>query len=224
MCFSAIASFTATALLIPTGLYACKLAWDKDTQYLPLALIPCAFGIQQGLEGIEWLGLTHHQIALIRPAALGFLFFSHWFWLTWVALAIFFLEQRSWVKQLVLAIMVLGFLFGASLYEPFLFNTGSFSPTVAHGSIDYQTRVVYDRWFPRYVSRLIYLLIVVSPLWLSQSVQLKLFGSLVALSLVGTYLFYNYAFVSVWCFFSAVLSLYVVYVIYSSATVSADSD
>ncbi|MEA5464850.1 DUF6629 family protein [Leptothoe sp. PORK10 BA2] len=222
MCFSAIASFTAAALLIPTGLYACKFAWDRDIRYLPLAFIPCAFGIQQGFEGVEWLGLAHQQIDLIRPAALGFLFFSHWFWLIWIALAVFFLEHRIWVKRMMLAIMVLGFLFGSSLYEPFLFKAGSFLPTVAHSSIDYQTQLIYDRWFPRYVSRFIYLLIVVGPFWLAQSVQLKLFGSLVALSLIGTYLFYNYAFASVWCFFAAVLSLYIVYVVDSSTALSTN--
>lgn len=200
-------------LLIPTGLYACKLAQEKATHYLPLAFIPCAFGIQQSFEGVEWIGLVNHHTSLIRPAALGFLFFSHWFWLAWVAVAIYCLEDRTWAKQLLLAIAVLGLLFGVSLYGPFMFVPNSFSPAVTEGSIDYQTQLIYDRWFPRDVSRFIYLLIVVGPFWLSQSGQLRLFGGLVALSLIATYAFYSYAFASVWCFFAAVLSLYIVYVL-----------
>ena len=215
MCFSPIASFSAAAFLIPTGLYACKLAWGKARQFLPLAVVPCAFGIQQAFEGVEWLGLTHHQLELIRPSALGFLFFSHWFWLGWMAFAMFSLETRYWVKRCLLAIVLLGFLFGLSLYEPFVFQSNSFSPTVANGSIDYQTWLIYDRWFPRDVSRFIYLLIVVGPFWISQSLQLKLLGGFAALSLIAAYLFYNYAFVSVWCFFAALLSLYLVMIIKS---------
>lgn len=73
MCFSATASFTSTALLIPAGLYACKLAKDTDLKCLPLALIPCFFGIQQGFEGVEWLAIHHHQTDIAHLTALGFL-------------------------------------------------------------------------------------------------------------------------------------------------------
>ena len=222
MCFSATASFTAAALLIPTGLYSCKLAWDKNIRYLPLAFILCAFGFQQSFEGIEWLGFVHDQLSLIHPAALGFLFFSHWFWLTWIALAAFFLEQRTWAKRLVLATLILGFIFGLSLYVPFVIQTNSFLPTVVNSSIDYQTHLIYDRWLPRYVLRFVYLLIVVGPFCISQSPHLKLFGGLVALSMIAAYLFYNYAFASVWCFFAAALSSYIVYTIYRSEPTTAE--
>ncbi len=61
MCFSATASFTATALLVPVGIYASKVALAKDARYLPLAVFSLAFGIQQGFEGLEWLGLDGNR-------------------------------------------------------------------------------------------------------------------------------------------------------------------
>ena len=215
MCFSAAASFTATALLIPTGLYACKLAMDVDSKYLPLALIPCIFGIQQGFEGVEWLALHSAQPEIVHIAALGFLAFSHGFWLLWLPLTVFVLEQRPWARKGLLAVILLGTLFGLSLYGPFLLSPNMFAVTAAQGSIDYQTRLIYDQVFPRAVSRLIYMLVVLGPLWFSQLTQLRIAGGFIALALVITYWFYNYAFVSVWCFFAAVLSGYIAYFLHT---------
>ncbi|MEM7795774.1 MAG: DUF6629 family protein [Cyanobacteria bacterium P01_C01_bin.118] len=220
MCFSAAASFTATALLIPAGLYACKLANDTDLRYLPLALIPCIFGIQQGFEGVEWLALKHHQPDIAHLAALSFLAFSHGFWLIWLPLAVFALEQRLWAKKILLTVTLLGALFGLSLYGSFLLSPDMFAVTTNHGSIDYQTRLIYDQLFPRAVSRLIYMVIVLGPLWLSELPQLKIAGGFMALALVATYWFYNYAFVSVWCFFAAILSGYLIYCLHSISTQS----
>lgn len=222
MCFSATASFTATALLLPTGLYAGKLAWDCDRKYLPLALIPCMFGIQQGFEGIEWLAIHSQQTDLIRLAALGFLTFSHGVWPMWLPLTMFIVEQqRPWAKKVLLSMTLLGALFGISLYGPFLFSPDTFSVTAVQGSIVYQTQIIYDRLFPRAVSRLIYLLLIVVPLWLSPLIQLRVMGGFLALSLVVAYWFYNYAFVSVWCFFAAILSGYIVYFLNSVIAKSA---
>lgn len=215
MCFSATASFTATAFLVPAGLYACNLAMDKELKYLPLAFIPCAFGIQQGFEGIEWMAIHSNQANIVHLAALGFLAFSHGFWLVWLPLTMFVMERRLWASKVLLATMLLGALFGASLYGPFLLSPGTFSVTAVQGSIDYQTQLIYDQFFPRAISRLIYMLIVLGPLWLSELTSLRVTAGLIALSLVVTYWCYNYAFVSVWCFFAAILSGYIVYVLHA---------
>ncbi len=221
MCFSTTASFTATAFLIPTGIYACKLARQKDSRYLPLGLIPVLFGIQQGFEGIEWLGLLNHQANLIHSAALGFLFFSHWLWLPWLGFAVLMMPEPVRFKKIILAIVVLGFLFGASLYLPFLFVPEQFSVTLTQGSIDYQTPLIYDQFFPRSICRLIYLLIIVVPLWLSPLWSLKIYGGVIALALIATAWLYHYAVISVWCFFAAILSVSIVYIL-SSLPLSAE--
>ena len=223
MCFSATASFTATSLLVPMGIYASKVAWEKDSKYLPLATFPLAFGIQQGCEGIEWVGLDSHQADMVQLGALGFLFFSHGFWLVWPALTVFVLENRPWIKTLLLTIACIGFLFGIFLYGPLLLYPDWFPIAISQGAIDYQSRLVYNHGLPQDISRLIYMLIVLSPLCLSELAQLKILGGLIALSVLITYCFFNYAFVSVWCFFAAVVSLYVIYILYSISILSSTS-
>lgn len=51
------------------------------------------------------------------------------------------------------------------------------------------------------------------PLLFCSHRQIRIFGGLVALSMVFTSAAYSAAYVSVWCFFAAVLSLYLVYMI-----------
>ena len=50
MCFSATASFTAAAILIPSGLYCLKESNQLDKRYWAFAILPFMFGLQQLLE------------------------------------------------------------------------------------------------------------------------------------------------------------------------------
>jgi hypothetical protein len=59
-----------------------------------------------------------------------------------------------------------------------------------------------------------YALIVLVPLLFSTLRELRLFGVLVALSIVVASLAYGYAFVSVWCFFAALLSFDLAYIVH----------
>lgn len=213
MCFSATASFTATALLIPLGLYASTTAWLRDSRYVPLATMPLFFGIQQGIEGIEWLHIHSHQTDLIRLGALGFLFFAYGFWLVCPALGMFILEQRTEVKPRLLTIALIGLLFSASIYVPLWIYPDWLTIVVRQGSIDYQTQMIYDGFLSRDILRLIYLLIVLSPLCLMNVDRIKIFAGLIALALLATAYWFNYAFVSVWCFWAAILSLYIIYIV-----------
>ncbi|MDH4216484.1 MAG: hypothetical protein OEV23_06265, partial [Gallionella sp.] len=54
---------------------------------------------------------------------------------------------------------------------------------------------------------------ILVPLLFSSHRQIKIFGGLVLLSAVLASKAYSTVFVSVWCFFAAVLSLYIVYMI-----------
>lgn len=213
MCFSAVASFTAAALLLPAGVFASKIAWAKTPRLIPLAAIPIGFSIQQSFEGLVWLSLDNADI--VRIGTLGFFLFSHCIWPAWPSLAIWVQEDRPWARKILIAMLLFGCLFGLSLYGPFWLYPEWLTIGVSHGSIQYQTQLLYDRIFPRDVTRLIYLLMVVGPTCLSALLQLRVLGGLVALSMIVTYLFFNYAFVSVWCFFAAVLSLYLIYVLRS---------
>ncbi|MEM7770342.1 MAG: DUF6629 family protein [Cyanobacteria bacterium P01_A01_bin.37] len=216
MCFSASASFTATTLLVPIGLYGSKIAWAKDARYLPLAIFPLAFGIQQGFEGVAWLGIDNHQGAMIHLGSLGFLFFSNGFWLVWPALTVFALEVRPWAQTLLLSMALIGFFGGVFLYGPFLVYPNEIPVIIIHGSINYQEKLIYHYLLPSNIVRLTYMAIVLGPLWLSELIQLRILGSLIAVFMIVTYCFFSYAFVSVWCFFAAIVSFYVIHIIRST--------
>ena len=54
MCFSAEASFTAAAVLVPFGALSMTRAYKTDPRYIPIATLPLLFGLQQALEGAVW--------------------------------------------------------------------------------------------------------------------------------------------------------------------------
>lgn len=219
MCFSESASFTASLLLIPTGIFCVKTVLDKDEAYLPLACLPLAFGIQQGFEGVVWLGLNTNNSTATTIGSFAFLFFSHCFWLFWIPLLAFKLEHNPRIRNIDKFFIAVGGLYGALLYLPLIIHANWLSATEIHNSIEYQAKFIGD-FIPVVFSRSLYGLTILIPLLYSTHPNLKVFGGLITLSVLLTGLLFNYAFVSVWCFFAAVLSLYIVYVISKMNTVS----
>ena len=211
MCVSAAASVTVGAVLIPVGVYCAKQAWVKDHLYLPFAVFPIAFGIQQIIEGMVWLTAVDQVFANWRPAAYGFMFFSHFFWLFWVPFSVWMIEPDRYRKKLALVFTLAGGLFGASLYFPLLINEGWLTVEVIQGSLDYKATTIYDDYVPRILLRVTYALIVLIPL-LSQSHRLiRYFGILILLSVIVSAISFGYAFISIWCFMAAILSTYTLY-------------
>lgn len=207
MCFSASASLTASVVLIPTGIYCLKQVKNNAQDYLAIAAWPLFFGIQQGFEGIVWLGIHADQPQLIHYAALSFLFFSHGFWLFWVPLSGFYLETQQPNKQVLLMVTLMGFLYGMILYLPLAWNDTLWSVAVHRGSIDYTTHFIYTDLFPKNFSFITYIIIILSPFLISSDRGYKFLGGLIFLALVITYVAFIYAFISVWCFFAAILSI-----------------
>src|SRR5581483_10832077 len=56
MCFSAEASFTAAAILLPAGAIGMQRAYRTERRYLPFAALPLFFGLQQLFEDLVWTG------------------------------------------------------------------------------------------------------------------------------------------------------------------------
>ena len=55
MCFSATASFTTAATLIPVGIYCINKSIHFHHKYWFFALVPVLLGVQQFFEGLIWL-------------------------------------------------------------------------------------------------------------------------------------------------------------------------
>lgn len=213
MCFSATASFTAAAVLIPTGLYTVRRALNVDPKWVPLAAYPALFGIQQMFEGFVWLGFNNGDQARVYLAGLGFSFFAHCFWLAWVPFSAYWLERGSDRRPVLLGMMLAGVLFGLSIFLPQIFMPGWLSVRMVQYSVLYDVKMIYDGTVGHAGLRAIYALIILGSLLLSRQLSVRLFAALIAASLMGTSLFYASTFISVWCFFAAILSLYLVVLI-----------
>jgi hypothetical protein len=209
MCFSATASFSAGAILFSVGVYCIKKALDTDKRYLTLAAIPFLFGIQQAFEGGLWLSMANPEGSTAMGMALGFLFFADFFWPFLIPLASALVEIKQWKRRVFLIFSLFGGLFGLSLYLPLLFNPEWLSIQIMQGSILYQLVQIYDAIIPKTGLRLIYIVTVTYPLLASSVNSIRSLGILLLISIVVSILFYSYVFVSVWCFFAAIISLYI---------------
>lgn len=218
MCFSATASFTLFSGLVPIGAYAIVKARGSNSRLMPFAVYPLAFGIQQGAEGLVWLGLQNGNAALVSSASRGFLFFSHFFWLAWVPLSVWMIETEPARKRALAMLSVLGFFYGLSVFLPSLLVSDWLVTEQINRSLDYKTTLVYDGFISRTALRVFYAVIVVGSLFLSSDRRIQMFGALVVASLLLTYGFFAYAFISVWCFFAAILSVYLAVIIYREGT------
>jgi hypothetical protein len=215
MCFSATASVTAAATLIPLGAYCVNTARKEVPRWLMLAAYPLAFGIQQAIEGVVWHGINSNNQTLVDTASQGYVFFSHFFWLFWVPFSVYYMENNGIRKRFLGAITILGAMYGLSLFIPLILRDGWLVIELAQHSLLYKTTMIYDGIIDRQIVRGIYALQVFLALVLSSNTRIQVFGIIILISVVGTFVFFKYAFVSVWCFFAAILSVYLLFALRS---------
>lgn len=222
MCFSATASFVTAAALTPVGVLAVTMANRRDAgRWLPLAFLPLLFAMQQALEGIVWLGLDHGASVLaLRPASLAYLGFAFalWpIWMPWCTLRLAAGHAAAWQRRLTRLLWGMGCLMAVLLWLPLLLDSRLISPIVRHGSIDYQVRLPWAESVNHLVVTLIYGLIICLPLLLNDCRRLRWLAVALVVSFAITQLAFLYAFSSVWCFFSALLSVLVIWILLGEA-------
>ncbi|MBE9171714.1 hypothetical protein IQ216_01010 [Cyanobium sp. LEGE 06143] len=211
MCFSSSASFVVAAALLPVGVASVRYCRQEHrSDLLPLALSPLFFSAQQALEGVVWLGLAPGgPSGLAHPAALAYLFFAYAFWLAWLPWCALCLNRQalpSLRHRLLQIALVLGLLVGGGLWLPLLLDGALFEPVVVNGSLNYTTILLADRWISLGLGSTLYGIVIIAPLLLSRSGRLRVFAASVLVAFLLSHFLYTYAFTSVWCFFSALLS------------------
>lgn len=220
MCFSATVSYSTAVVLVSTGLYALQQSRRLQAPYWMWALIPVLFGLQQVFEGLVWQALEAGNAHAVVRYALGFHFFSHFLWLWWLPLSSYLVEpgQTSKIKILRKRVFAGCAMFGAFagtlVYSVMLYHPEWMSVAVREHSIVYNFTAPYrsDIHIP-ITPVMLYGFIILVPLLFSSLRQIRIFGGLVALSIVLASMAYNKAFVSVWCFFAALLSFYLIIMI-----------
>lgn len=195
MCFSATASFIASITLVTAG--GLLIRRTKTKRHLLIAVIPCIFGLQQAAEGFVWLGLPDADFA-----ARFFLFFAFIFWPAWIPLAMWTAETDPQKKQWIaffggIGVMV-GLVYGSLIPITHAMNHGC--------SIQY-FQVPEINNATTWVSEFGYLIAGVIPVFISSLKRLKFLGILSILSALITSLIVHYQSASLWCFFSAIITL-----------------
>jgi hypothetical protein len=220
MCFSATVSYSAAAVLVSAGVYAVQQARRLHPPYWMWALVPIFFGLQQAFEGRVWQELEAGDANAAVPFALGFHFFSHFLWLWWFPLCSYLVEPEksgmiSKIRKRVFAgCAIFGAFSGTLVYAVMLFHPEWMSVAVRENSILYQFSVPYRSSIHIPITpAALYALTILVPLLFSSHKLIRIFGALIVLSVMLASEAYSYAYVSVWCFFAAALSLYLVYMI-----------
>jgi len=222
MCFSATASFGLSGALLLTGGYCVHRAVNRKRSFLPLALIPIFFGVQQLIEGAVWLALPERNSALLPPLALAYLFFALIFWPVWIPLCASLIERRPRTRRLLQFATLVGLVGSLALYLPVLIHPHLIHITIIDHSLHYgmeeSPAFVLTERFPRLhdafriLWQVIYVALVSTPLLVSSERRLADFGIAALLSAVVSHVFFAYAFASVWCYFAAVVAVYLGYV------------
>lgn len=220
MCFSATVSYSAAAVLVTTGAYAAHQARRLPAPYRMWALVPVLFGLQQAFEGRVWQMLDAGDTGAATPYALGFHFFSHFLWLWWLGLSSYLVEpvnfgQMGKMRRRVLGgCAAFGAFAGTLVYAVMLMHPEWMKIAVMGSSIVYDFSVPWRSPIDIPVTPvMLYGLTILVPLLFSSHSRIRVFGVLVILSMALTSATFNKAFVSVWCLFASVLSLYLVYMI-----------
>jgi len=194
------ASLAAGGFLLGVGTITVKAA--RRTSEIPFAAIPLLFAIQQLSESIVWWTFSHEAPGLNAAMTQFYSFFSHVLWPAYVPLAVLLLEPPGGRRRLLKLTAIAGA--GVGLYLLYSMFEYPITSRATGGHIEY----VSPHFFAAVTMTGYLLSTTVSPL-LSNEVMVRIFGALALISFMLAYLIFARWFISVWCFFAAILSVVV---------------
>jgi hypothetical protein len=206
MCFSANASFIAGAVLTVVGV--ASVSQVRKPVHLIFASMPILFAIQQFCEGFVWLSLSDPDFVEWHLfAKYAFLIFAQVIWPFWIPLSFLSIERLPARRKIIRY-----FLFAGIAGSIMLIYRLIFSPAIAQ--ID-GCHISYEIGTSKtllIVTSILYVAaIVIAPFFSSWKSSIVLATANVV-SLVVTHTFYEVYLVSVWCFFAAVQSVIVFFI------------
>ena len=207
MCFSPLASFIGGAVISSIGIATIRKV-HKPSQVL-FAAIPLFFGFQQVAEGLLWLALKKTGLDDLEKVSSNiFLIMADVIWPVMIPLSVLFLENSSRKRKILFVFLSIGVVL--SLYYSWCLLTFDVTPRIKGFHIQ------YDTGFPRslaMVAFLFYLTATIPPLFISSTRRMYLFGILATISCFVTGIFYTQYLTSVWCFFAALISVVIYWIL-----------
>ena len=199
MCFSATASFVASGALAASGVAIART--PKPRSAIPLSMFPVVFAILQFFEGLLWLNHRGFIADNYRSIAVyAFLLIAFVLWPIFVPFTAYVLESGRIRRVIILLCQFTGAC--AGLANLVIIIRGPVSASVVGHSFSYAINI------PDVISAL-YLISILTPFLVSSNKGLVILGVVLAASSVtAAFLASTGTFPSVWCFFAAILSVF----------------
>ena len=223
MCFSATASFGASAVLGVTGIIA--VAKAKTNPQRLFATIPLIFAVQQFSEGLLWISFKNAEIASWQSLITYiYLIFAMAVWPVWIPLTIRLLEKDARNKRIMNVLLGIGVVVAVCVVLVLaLYPVQAMTPECLScplsSSPSFNQHIHYRFTFPPIPKGLIgaftvlYILATVITPFISGIKKMKWLGFVFLASYLLAVILYNGFVISVWCFFAALLSFVVLWII-----------
>lgn len=209
MCFSAEASFGASIIVSGIGILAYKTARQYPMRLL--AWIPIFFGIQQFAEGLVWVSINHVEWAwLLEISTYIFIIFAWVIWPIFVPFALLKSERDENRKKVLKSLFVLGILLAAILVYILLIQ--GVHAGIQDCSIQY---VYHEDYSLSWLAAVAYISTTVLSTLISSISKVWLLGALNLTTYFISRIYYHEHVISVWCFFAALSSISILYIIVS---------
>lgn len=213
MCFSAVASFGASALLGVVGTVAVAKARTKPQRLF--ATIPFLFSIQQLAEGFLWLSIKNDGSEAMQSFfTYTFLVFAMMVWPVWIPFTIRKLETNASRRRL------LNILFGIGVVVAIIIGVVLYLYPVqviaTHHHLHYRFALPAQGKEYIWLFSLLYFAATIIAPFVSGMKRMKWLGIAFSVSYLFTIIFYPGFVVSVWCYFAAVLSMVVLWIVWRS--------
>lgn len=210
MCFSAGASFGASALLAGAGVVA--IAKVKTFPQRLFALIPFMFSVQQFSEGMLWLSLKNQGLATGQSFFMYvFLLFAMVIWPVWIPFTIRLPEQDAKRKKIMNILLGIGIFVSA--------GSGSILLLYPVEVVSVHHHIHYRLVLPPAIKNIVWIFNVlyflattITP-FVSGIKRMKWLGIVSVISFLVAIILYAGFVVSVWCYFAAILSIVIIWIL-----------
>ena len=210
MCFSPEASFAGGIIISSVGVITYKKV-HNPSQIL-FATIPVFFGVQQIVEGTLWLTIPNPDFEVLKNISTYlFLIMADILWPVMIPLAVLFMEKNERKRKIMKILLGFGILL--SSYYGVCMLLLNVTPEISGYHVYYNTD------FPKSLSMVaffIYLVVTITPLFISSIKRTHLLGILMFLSCLVTAIFFTQYLTSVWCFFAALISGVIYWILHES--------
>jgi hypothetical protein len=215
MCFSAGASFASGIVISTIGVVTVKEVYKPSQRVF--SIIPMLFGIQQLAEGCLWITLSGTDFVIVRKiSTYVFLVTAQVLWSWVIPLSVFLMEEKPRRRKILQIMIVIGV--ALSMYYAFFLFFHNVTSQILDCHILYTTESPESLELPTFT---LYLGVTVVPFFVSSVRRIYLLGIIMSLSCLTAVIFYKLYLTSVWCFFAAIISVFIYLILRESKKADA---